>query len=203
MWEKVRGQAIAVREIVAATGVGTALLSVLLVAGCGAGDSFRSTEPSGAQSGSPSTATASTAVTLSDLDRAGYEELLSRHRGQVVLVDFWATWCAVCVEGLPHTLELQRRYGDRGWVVVTVAIDDAENRGAAESLLGKSGAVGRHFIAASGAEPQGVKALGVERGTIPAIQVFNRAGQLDRTFGDGDLIPHAEVEQCVAQLLGE
>lgn len=42
---------------------------------------------------------------------------LSAHRGQVTVINFWATWCAPCVAELPHFERLQREYGDRVSVV--------------------------------------------------------------------------------------
>ncbi len=49
----------------------------------------------------------------------GYEQL----RGKVLLIDFWATWCAPCKVEMPGYQELQERYGGRGLVVVGFAMD--------------------------------------------------------------------------------
>ncbi|HVE84544.1 MAG TPA: TlpA disulfide reductase family protein [Myxococcales bacterium] len=43
---------------------------------------------------------------------------LSALRGQVVVVDFWATWCEACLEELPSLVKLSREYRDRGVVLV-------------------------------------------------------------------------------------
>ena len=48
---------------------------------------------------------------------------LNQYRGQVVLVNFWATWCPPCVEELPSLMTLQERMKGRGIVVVGVSID--------------------------------------------------------------------------------
>ena len=48
---------------------------------------------------------------------------LNQYRGQVVLVNFWATWCPPCVEELPSLMMLQERLKGRGVVVVGVSID--------------------------------------------------------------------------------
>lgn len=44
-------------------------------------------------------------------------------KGQVVLVDFWASWCAPCRRSFPWLNEMQARYGGRGFQVVAVSVD--------------------------------------------------------------------------------
>jgi thiol-disulfide isomerase/thioredoxin len=44
--------------------------------------------------------------------------------GQVVLVDFWASWCAPCKASFPVLAKLQREYGSRGLVIAAVGIDE-------------------------------------------------------------------------------
>jgi peroxiredoxin len=48
---------------------------------------------------------------------------LSDHRGHVVLVNFWATWCPPCREEMPALERLYRQHKDRGLVLVAVSID--------------------------------------------------------------------------------
>jgi thiol-disulfide isomerase/thioredoxin len=42
----------------------------------------------------------------------------------VVLVNFWATWCAPCREEIPWLIEMQKTYGDKGFTVLGVAMDE-------------------------------------------------------------------------------
>lgn len=44
--------------------------------------------------------------------------------GKVVLVDFWASWCVPCKASFPALGELQKRYADRGVVIVGVSVDE-------------------------------------------------------------------------------
>jgi Peroxiredoxin len=44
-------------------------------------------------------------------------------RGKVVVVDFWATWCAPCVQEIPGYVALQKKYADRGLVIVGLSVD--------------------------------------------------------------------------------
>jgi cytochrome c biogenesis protein CcmG, thiol:disulfide interchange protein DsbE len=55
----------------------------------------------------------------------GQQLRLSSYRGKVVLLDFWATWCVPCREEIPHFVELQQKYGDRGFQVIGVSMDDS------------------------------------------------------------------------------
>ena len=49
---------------------------------------------------------------------------LDAHRGEVVLVNFWATWCAPCVVEMPDLVEMQRDFADRGFTVLGVSVDE-------------------------------------------------------------------------------
>jgi peroxiredoxin len=56
-------------------------------------------------------------------DTRGRSINVSEYRGKVVLVDFWASWCAPCREELPVLERLYGRYKARGFVVVGVNVD--------------------------------------------------------------------------------
>ena len=60
-------------------------------------------------------------VAYSDAD--GNEVRLSDYRGQVILVNFWATWCGPCVEEMPALDRLQAEMGGDDFQVVTVSLD--------------------------------------------------------------------------------
>lgn len=53
---------------------------------------------------------------------------LDEHRGKVVLVNFWATWCRPCLKELPDLMALEARYRDRGFVLLAVSLDDPADR---------------------------------------------------------------------------
>ncbi len=61
---------------------------------------------------------------LTSLD--GKRVKLSDFRGKAVLLNFWATWCEPCKVEMPWFVELQKKYGNDGLVVLGVAMDDTE-----------------------------------------------------------------------------
>ena len=62
--------------------------------------------------------------TVQDSDR---KVTLSDLRGKVVVLNFWATYCVPCIEETPSLVQLQRRFKDKGVVVLGVSWDeDAE-----------------------------------------------------------------------------
>ena len=60
--------------------------------------------------------------TLRDID--GDELNLAELRGNVVLLNFWATWCGPCKIEIPWFVEFQREYEDDGLVVLGLSVDD-------------------------------------------------------------------------------
>jgi peroxiredoxin len=52
---------------------------------------------------------------------------LSQFKGQVLVLNFWATYCAPCVEELPSLVQMQQHMKARGVTVLAVSIDEDEN----------------------------------------------------------------------------
>lgn len=52
------------------------------------------------------------------------KNLMADAKGKVVLLNFWASWCAPCVKEFPEIIKLYKNYKDRGFVVYFVSLDD-------------------------------------------------------------------------------
>ena len=76
----------------------------------------------GCYSGSrpPRIGTAAPDFTVQDSDR---KLTLSELHGKVVVLNFWATWCAPCVEEMPSLVQMQQKLKDKGVAVVAVSVD--------------------------------------------------------------------------------
>ncbi len=58
------------------------------------------------------------------VDLAGYKGALAKYKGQLTLVNFWATWCEPCRYEYPMLVDLARQYAPQGLVVIGVSFDN-------------------------------------------------------------------------------
>ncbi|MBL9122786.1 MAG: TlpA family protein disulfide reductase [Planctomycetaceae bacterium] len=151
---------------------------------------------------SPAPAPAATAeITLKPVDKAQLEAAIQAHAGQVVLVDFWATWCGPCKEQFPHTLELAHKYRDQGLAVISVSCDDADGQAGALEFLKSKGADIENLISTDGIDA--IDVLEIEGGALPHYRIYDRQGKLVKSFGpdpDRGLSPE-EIEVFVKEAL--
>jgi len=63
-------------------------------------------------------------ITSSDGQRVSLDDL----QGKVVLLDFWATWCAPCRAALPHMREIAKKFDGQPLVILSVSLDDDEQK---------------------------------------------------------------------------
>ena len=101
--------------------IGIAVLLALV--GCGHGTQTRVSKES---DGNARALTPETSLQIPTLE--GTTVALDQYRGKVVLVNFWATWCAPCRTEIPWLIEFNRKNGPKGLVILGVAMDDEENK---------------------------------------------------------------------------
>jgi thiol-disulfide isomerase/thioredoxin len=61
---------------------------------------------------------------LTPIDAAQFRAVLAEQRGQVVLLNFWATWCRPCLKEIPELTALAGKYRAQGLRLVAVSLDE-------------------------------------------------------------------------------
>ncbi len=107
---------------------------------------------------------------------------LADFQGKVIILDFWATWCPPCQEGLPHLNQLYRQFSGEGLVVIGISLD----RGGAEEVRRFVNQKGVEYINVMGTEEvlraySSLPGLGSIQG-IPTAFLIDRQGQVCRKF---------------------
>src|ERR1700730_18240908 len=68
------------------------------------------------------------AAQLSLRDTQGNTQDISRYRGKVVVLNFWATWCVPCQHEMPLLAEMQTKYEEKGVIVLGASVDDEKSQ---------------------------------------------------------------------------
>jgi peroxiredoxin len=88
-------------------------------------------------------------VDVAPADSASLLSLRKNATNKLVLVNFWATWCAPCVQEMPEIQTMYRMYGHRAFEVVTVSINYPDEKSGVLAALAKLHATTRNFILGS------------------------------------------------------
>lgn len=129
-------------------------------------------------------------------DQDGKNVDLKELRGNVVLVDFWASWCGPCKREMPVLESLHKKYADQGLVIVGVNIDS--NAKKMNKFL-KGAPVSFRIVH----DPRIAIAQRYEPSTMPSSYLIGRAGKL-RYVHEGFRKKDAqEIEKRVKALLAE
>lgn len=118
--------------------------------------------------------------------------------GKVVLVDFWATWCKPCHKAMPELQALHDEYGERGFAVVGVSIDESKDREKVEKFIGEKKI--RYPIAIDSPENSAWARYRVK--AVPAAFLVDASGQIVAQWL-GLPADAGEVEAAIRPLLHE
>jgi thiol-disulfide isomerase/thioredoxin len=141
------------------------------------------------------------AIPLIDAD--GLNQLLQQQRGKVILIDFWATWCAPCMQLFPHTVEIHKRWADQGLAVVGISLDDPADESTVRRFLAEKEADFSNFISRFGAGAQSVGDFNIEGGALPYLRLYDRRGNQLKSFGGDKPVYPQEIDQAVQEALNQ
>lgn len=119
---------------------------------------------------------------------------LSDFKGQVIYLDFWASWCIPCRKSFPWMNEIQKRYGNKGFKVIAVNLDQEADK--AKAFLDK---IPANFTVAY--DPEGVSATAYKVKGMPSSYLIDRTGKITFSHIGFRAKEIPAMEQKIKQLL--
>ena len=129
---------------------------------------------------------------ISSISPAQLEDMIANNKGNVLIVDFFATWCPPCRQEIPGFVDLQKKYGAKGLAIVGVSVDEgpvsvvenfAQELGINYTLYQGTGDMSRKYR---------IRA-------IPTTYVFDKAGKKVKTHIG--YVSEEEFEKQITALL--
>ena len=128
------------------------------------------------------------------VDMRGKPQTLSQWKGKILVVNFWATWCAPCREEIPVLMNAQRKYAANAVKLVGIGIDSAAKieKFAAELKM-------NYALLIGGAEALDLtNKLGNRAGVLPYTVVLDRSGKVAYTHAGA--LTDAALDAALAPL---
>jgi len=137
---------------------------------------------------------------LTPVDDAGFTKLLAAHKGRVVLVDFWATWCKPCRKEMPELVQLEQKLRARGFDLVTISNDAPEQQAAALKVFKEDGVQGTPYWKNVADDDKFYDSIDPKwGGALPAVFLYDKSGKKVKSFiGE---TPVKDMEAAIAKLL--
>lgn len=133
-----------------------------------------------------------------------WQDKLKNYRPDIVVVDYWATWCISCIERFPKMVEMQRHYHKQGVRFVSMCLDehdDAPSIAKGQRFLQKINAQFEHYLMDENLM-QAFEMLDLIG--IPAVSIYDRSGkERYRLTGDNPnkQFTDEDVEAAIKTLL--
>jgi len=117
-------------------------------------------------------------VDLQVLDASAVKKAIESNKGKVVLVNYWATWCAPCVDEFPDIVKLQNQYRDKGLVVLGISFDDPDDKDKVVAFAGQNKVTFPLMMRKSGSLERFSDSLDKRwSGVLPTSYVIDRNGK--------------------------
>jgi thiol-disulfide isomerase/thioredoxin len=138
---------------------------------------------------------------LTPVDQASFPKVIAAHKGKVVLANFWATWCVPCRKEMPQLVQLSHKLAARGFDLVMISADEAEQQSAAAKLLQENRVEGATYLLKTADNDKFYPAVDAKwsSGELPALFLYDRSGKKVRSFFGETSI--ADLEAAITKLL--
>jgi len=145
------------------------------------------------------------ATKMQPIDFAEWDRVLKDQRGDITVVDYWASWCPPCIERFPHMVEMHHEYSSQGVRFISLNLDqqgDTESIDWANAFLAKTGAVFANYHMDENMTQafERLDLLG-----LPTVRIYATDGtEAFKLTGDNpyEQFTEKDVENAILELLG-
>ena len=140
-------------------------------------------------------------VELNTIEMAALKNLLKNDSGKLILINFWATWCGPCVVEYPQLIDIFRIYRNRDFNLVTISLDNPNQRESALKFLKNNYASSDNYLVNTDNTYAIIDAVGNDwSGAIPFTLLIKPGGEIIyKKTGMIDLLP---LKKAVVGYLG-
>jgi peroxiredoxin len=141
------------------------------------------------------------AVELSALDDVALERLRKNDTDKYLLINVWATWCGPCVAEMPEFVTMHRMYRKRNFEMITISMDEPDQKDAALKMLREQHASSKNFIWTGSSRDKLADLLDKEwKGPLPYTLLIAPGGKI--VYRHGGPIEPLEVRRAVVEGIG-
>jgi thiol-disulfide isomerase/thioredoxin len=129
-------------------------------------------------------------------DTQGKAQSLDNYKGKIVVLNFWATWCVPCQREMPLLAEMQKKYEEKGVIVLGASVDDEKSQNLIQPFAEKNKI---SFPLLQGANTDQMQKLQLGE-AIPATAFFDADGKLvGRVLGE---LEKSDLEKRLDWMMG-
>ena len=140
-------------------------------------------------------------VELMPLDEAGATRLATNDSDKLLVINVWATWCGLCVAEMPEFVTMHRMYRGRKFELVTISLDEPEEKEAALKVLREKHVSATNYFSAVPARDKLAEALDAKwEGPIPYTLLIAPGGKV--LYRQSGPIDPLEVRRAIVDHLG-
>ena len=140
-------------------------------------------------------------VELKSLDEAALAKLVKNDTDKLLLINVWASWCGPCITELPEFVTMNRMYRRRNFQLVTITLDDPEQKDAALKILREKHVAGTNYISTLPSRDRFADVLDKEwDGPVPYTLLIAPGGKV--IYRQGNQIKPLELRRAIVDVLG-
>ena len=104
-----------------------------------------------------------------------HDQVMTHYQKEVVLINFWATWCSPCIEEFPMIVDLSNGFAEKGLKIYFISADWEDQKEAVIQFLYDHGVEGLSFLKEEGNDNQFIRDIHEDwTGALPYTIIYNK-----------------------------